>query len=83
MNNELDSATGSRNTIAGDGIGRSPRAPDAGRRPGTAGTGDATLLGAVGAEDIPDDVTSWGLLIPVRRAFDQYVNLRPVPICPA
>src|SRR5215213_6598989 len=40
-------------------------------------TGDATLLGAVGAQDIPDDVTLWGLLIPIRREFDQYVNLRP------
>ena len=45
-------------------------------------TGDATLLGAVGAPDIPDDVTLWGLLIPIRREFDQYVNLRPVRILP-
>jgi tartrate dehydrogenase/decarboxylase/D-malate dehydrogenase len=45
-------------------------------------TGDATLLGAVGAADIPDDVTLWGLLIPIRREFDQYVNLRPIRILP-
>jgi tartrate dehydrogenase/decarboxylase/D-malate dehydrogenase len=45
-------------------------------------TGDATILGAVGAEDIPDDVTLWGLLIPIRREFDQYVNLRPIRILP-
>jgi len=45
-------------------------------------TGDALLLGAVGAEDIPDDVTLWGLLIPIRRGFDQYVNLRPIRILP-
>ena len=45
-------------------------------------TGDATLLGAVGAPDIPDDVTLWGLLIPIRREFDQYVNLRPIRILP-
>ncbi len=45
-------------------------------------TGDATLLGAVGAVDIPDDVTLWGLLIPIRREFDQYVNLRPVRVLP-
>jgi tartrate dehydrogenase/decarboxylase / D-malate dehydrogenase len=45
-------------------------------------TGDAILLGAVGAPDIPDDVTLWGLLIPIRREFDQYVNLRPVRILP-
>jgi tartrate dehydrogenase/decarboxylase / D-malate dehydrogenase len=45
-------------------------------------TGDATLLGAVGAQDIPDDVTLWGLLIPIRREFEQYVNLRPIRILP-
>ena len=33
--------------------------------------GDAILLGAVGAPDIPDDVTLWGLLIPIRREFLQ------------
>lgn len=45
-------------------------------------TGDAVLLGAVGAEDISDDTTLWGLLIPIRRTFDQYVNLRPVRLLP-
>ncbi|WP_426244612.1 tartrate dehydrogenase [Nocardioides sp. LHG3406-4] len=45
-------------------------------------TGDAILLGAVGAPDIPDHVTLWGLLIPIRRTFDQYVNLRPVRMLP-
>src|SRR3954447_23620617 len=45
-------------------------------------TGDAILLGAVGAEDIPDVVTLWGLLIPIRREFEQYVNLRPIRILP-
>jgi tartrate dehydrogenase/decarboxylase/D-malate dehydrogenase len=44
--------------------------------------GDAILLGAVGAPDIADDVTLWGLLIPIRREFLQYVNLRPVRILP-
>jgi tartrate dehydrogenase/decarboxylase/D-malate dehydrogenase len=39
---------------------------------------DAILFGAVGAPDIPDTTTLWGLLIPIRREFDQYVNLRPV-----
>jgi tartrate dehydrogenase/decarboxylase/D-malate dehydrogenase len=38
-------------------------------------SGDALLLGAVGAPEVPDDVTLWGLLIPIRRAFDQYINL--------
>ena len=45
-------------------------------------TGDAILLGAVGDVDIPDDVTLWGLLIPIRREFEQYVNLRPVRLLP-
>ncbi|HWK76865.1 tartrate dehydrogenase [Microbacterium sp.] len=43
---------------------------------------DAIFLGAVGAPDIPDTETLWGLLIPIRRAFDQYVNLRPVRTLP-
>ena len=39
---------------------------------------DAIYLGAVGWPTIPDHVTLWGLLIPIRRQFDQYINLRPV-----
>jgi tartrate dehydrogenase/decarboxylase/D-malate dehydrogenase len=39
---------------------------------------DAVLLGAVGWAGVPDHVSLWGLLIPIRRAFNQYVNLRPV-----
>jgi tartrate dehydrogenase/decarboxylase/D-malate dehydrogenase len=39
---------------------------------------DAVLLGAVGWPGVPDHVSLWGLLIPIRRAFDQFVNLRPV-----
>ena len=39
---------------------------------------DAVLLGAVGWPGVPDHVSLWGLLIPIRRAFGQYVNLRPV-----
>jgi tartrate dehydrogenase/decarboxylase / D-malate dehydrogenase len=38
---------------------------------------DAILLGAVGSPDLPDTVTVNGLLLPMRRKFDQYVNLRP------
>ncbi len=38
---------------------------------------DAVFLGAVGRPDVPDHLSLWGLLIPIRRAFDQYVNLRP------
>lgn len=39
---------------------------------------DAIFLGAVGHPQVPDHVSLWGLLIPIRRAFCQYVNLRPV-----
>src|SRR5690348_17571722 len=38
---------------------------------------DAIFLGAVGYPGVPDHVSLWGLLIPIRRAFRQYVNLRP------
>jgi tartrate dehydrogenase/decarboxylase/D-malate dehydrogenase len=44
----------------------------------TLGRYDAVLLGAVGWPGVPDHVSLWGLLIPIRRAFGQYVNLRPV-----
>lgn len=39
---------------------------------------DAIFLGAVGYPGVPDHVSLWGLLIPIRRTFQQYVNLRPV-----
>src|SRR5229473_771384 len=39
---------------------------------------DAIYLGAVGYPGVPDHVSLWGLLIPIRRAFKQYVNLRPI-----
>ena len=39
---------------------------------------DAIYLGAVGYPGVPDHVSLWGLLIPIRRAFQQYVNLRPI-----
>lgn len=39
---------------------------------------DAIYFGAVGWPTIPDHVSLWGLLIPFRRSFDQYINLRPV-----
>ncbi|WP_330474596.1 tartrate dehydrogenase [Terrabacter sp. C0L_2] len=44
--------------------------------------GDGIFLGAVGHPDIPDHVSLWGLLIPIRKAFHQYVNLRPVRLLP-
>jgi tartrate dehydrogenase/decarboxylase/D-malate dehydrogenase len=40
-------------------------------------TFDAIYLGAVGDPRLPDHVTLQGLLLPIRRAFDQYVNVRP------
>jgi tartrate dehydrogenase/decarboxylase/D-malate dehydrogenase len=43
---------------------------------------DAILLGAVGLPKVPDHVSLWGLLIPIRRSFDQYVNMRPVRLLP-
>jgi tartrate dehydrogenase/decarboxylase/D-malate dehydrogenase len=39
---------------------------------------DAIYLGAVGFPGVPDHISLWGLLIPIRRTFQQYVNLRPV-----
>ncbi|HET6258159.1 MAG TPA: tartrate dehydrogenase, partial [Pseudonocardia sp.] len=41
---------------------------------------DAILLGAVGWPGVPDHVSLWGLLIPIRRAFRQYANLRPIRV---
>lgn len=43
---------------------------------------DAVFLGAVGHPDVPDHVSLWGLLIPIRRRFRQYINLRPVKLFP-
>jgi tartrate dehydrogenase/decarboxylase/D-malate dehydrogenase len=39
---------------------------------------NAIYLGAVGHPEVPDHISLWGLLIPIRRGFRQYVNLRPV-----
>lgn len=43
---------------------------------------DAIFLGAVGYPGVPDHISLWGLLIPIRREFNQYVNLRPVRLLP-
>ncbi|GIG68275.1 tartrate dehydrogenase [Phytomonospora endophytica] len=43
---------------------------------------DAIFLGAVGDPRVADHVSLWGLLIPIRRAFRQYVNLRPARLFP-
>lgn len=39
---------------------------------------DAIYLGAVGFPGVPDHISLWGLLIPIRRSFDQYINFRPI-----
>jgi tartrate dehydrogenase/decarboxylase / D-malate dehydrogenase len=43
---------------------------------------DAILLGPVGDPRVPDHITLWGLLLPLRQGFDQYVNLRPMRLLP-
>jgi tartrate dehydrogenase/decarboxylase/D-malate dehydrogenase len=47
------------------------------------GSHDAIFFGAVGwPETVPDHISLWGSLVPMRREFDQYVNLRPVRLMP-
>jgi tartrate dehydrogenase/decarboxylase/D-malate dehydrogenase len=43
---------------------------------------DAIFFGAAGFPGVPDHFSLWGLLIPIRRELDQYVNLRPVRLLP-
>ena len=43
---------------------------------------DAIFLGACGFPNVPDHVSLWGLLIPIRRQFVQYANVRPVRLMP-
>jgi tartrate dehydrogenase/decarboxylase/D-malate dehydrogenase len=43
---------------------------------------DAIYLGAVGFPGVPDHISLWGLLIPIRRVMKQWVNLRPVRLMP-
>ena len=43
---------------------------------------DAIYLGAVGFPGVPDHISLWGLLIEIRRGFDQYVCLRPIRLMP-
>lgn len=43
---------------------------------------DAIYFGAVGAPDIPDDVTLWGLRLAICQGFDQYANVRPTRLLP-
>jgi tartrate dehydrogenase/decarboxylase/D-malate dehydrogenase len=41
---------------------------------------DSIFLGAVGFPGVPDHISLWGLLIPIRRVFEQYANVRPVKL---
>ncbi|MBY3516620.1 tartrate dehydrogenase [Rhizobium laguerreae] len=43
---------------------------------------DPIFFGAVGAPDVPDHVTLWGLRLPICQGFDQYANVRPTRILP-
>lgn len=43
---------------------------------------DAIFLGAVGYPSVPDHITLWGLLLPIRQRFNLYANLRPVRLLP-
>ena len=43
---------------------------------------DAIYFGAVGSKEVPDHVTVWDLILPIRQKFDQYVNLRPMRLLP-
>lgn len=43
---------------------------------------DAIFFGAVGAPDVPDHITLWGLRLPICQGLDQYANVRPTKIMP-
>jgi tartrate dehydrogenase/decarboxylase/D-malate dehydrogenase len=43
---------------------------------------DAIYLGAVGDPAVPDHISIWQLILPIRQRFDQYVNLRPMRLLP-
>jgi tartrate dehydrogenase/decarboxylase / D-malate dehydrogenase len=43
---------------------------------------DAVYFGAVGAPSVPDHISLWELILPIRQRFDQYVNLRPMRLLP-
>ena len=43
---------------------------------------DAIFFGAVGAPDVPDHITLWGLRLAICQPFDQYANIRPTRILP-
>jgi tartrate dehydrogenase/decarboxylase / D-malate dehydrogenase len=45
-------------------------------------TFDAIYLGAIGAPTVPDHISAGDMILPLRKRFDQYVNLRPMRLLP-
>src|SRR5262245_56725749 len=43
---------------------------------------DAIYLGAIGHPSVPDHISVWEFLLPIRQRFQQYVNLRPMRLLP-
>ena len=43
---------------------------------------DAIFFGAVGAPEVPDHISLWGLRLPICQGFDQYANVRPARVLP-
>ena len=43
---------------------------------------DAIFFGAVGAPDVADHLSLWGLRLPICQGFDQYANVRPARVLP-
>ena len=43
---------------------------------------DSIFFGAVGSPSVADHIAVWGLILPIRKGFDQYVNLRPIRLLP-
>ncbi|WP_074432937.1 tartrate dehydrogenase [Bacillus ndiopicus] len=41
---------------------------------------DAILFGAVGSPEVPDHISVWELILPIRKQFNQYINLRPIKL---
>jgi tartrate dehydrogenase/decarboxylase/D-malate dehydrogenase len=54
--------------------------PDGGLE--TLKTFDAIFFGAVGAAEVPDHISLWGLRLPICQGFDQYANVRPARVLP-
>jgi tartrate dehydrogenase/decarboxylase/D-malate dehydrogenase len=43
---------------------------------------DAIYLGAIGSPEVPDHISLWDLILPIRQRFDQYISLRPMRLLP-